>query len=183
MSDIISLVDAATTPKTFSVLDAAKNRSYPQDIVTVYTDAESAYQVNVLERKINDTKDNEELEALAAEQDAFKALVKASGITFRLRGIDPGLVKRIGKEADAKFPDDIGDRNEFNNYSLIAAHIVDVTDADGAVDASRWDAESITGLRDLLPGEEFDKITNLMIELSFAAQLFDASVTPDFSLA
>jgi hypothetical protein len=183
MTDPIALVTEAVNPKTFSVLDAAKNRSYPQDIVDVYTDAESAYQVNRLERKINDATDNDDLEALSAQQEDYRAKVKASVLTFRLRGINPGMIRSLSEEAKAKFPDDENKQNEWSNFSILAAHVVDVTDADGNVDDHKWDHDDVVSLRDWVPDEEFDKIADLMLNLSFAAQLFDVSVTPDFSLA
>lgn len=184
MTDPIALVTEATAPGKFDVLSAAKGRSYPQDIVDVYTDAEAAYQVNVLGRKIaNHRTDDDELAALVAEQDALKETVKASVLTFRLRGINPGMIQSIVAQADAKYPavTDVGTHNEWSNFSITAAHIVDVTDAAGNVDDHKWTVEEVYTLREYLPDSEFDKINDLVVNLSFSAQLFDASVNADFS--
>jgi hypothetical protein len=188
MTDPIALVTEATEPRKFNVLEAAKGRSYPQDILNIYTDAEAAYQVNLLERKINaHDEDDAELEALIAEQNAFKSEVKGSILTFHLRGINPGLIRSISDEAHTKTFDGlegdalIGRQNEWSNLSILAAHIVSVTDVDGNVDDHKWNYDDVATLRDWLPEDEFDKITELMFNLSFAAQLFDVSVNADFS--
>lgn len=183
MSDILTLVDDAK--KSFNVLEAARGRSYPQDIISVYTDAESAYQVNKLEKRINDSTDNDELEALAAEQDGYKKKVKDSILTFHLRGINPGQVRIVGEQADEKYPDvnDVGLRNRWSNFALLAAHIVSVTDADGNVDEHKWTYDDVETLQSWLPDSEFDKIHALMLDLTFSAALFESSVNADFSLA
>lgn len=188
MTDPMSLVAQATEPRTFSVLEAAKGRSYPQDIISVYTNAEAAYQVNLLEKKINShATDDAELAAMVEEQNAYKDAVKASVLTFHMRGINPGLIRSISDEAHTKTFDGeegdalVGRQNVWSNFSILAAHIVSVTDAQGNVDEHKWNFEDVETLRDWLPDDEFDKISNMMFDLSFAAALFDASVSADFS--
>lgn len=183
MSDIINALDEAR--RTFSVLDAAKGKSYPQDTVTVYTDTAAAYEAYKLEKRINASVDSDEVDALALEQKALRDKVKASAKTFLLRGISKGLIKRINEEAEIKFQAELDDRkqNVWANFSYLAAHIISVTDADGAVDERKWSFEDVDTLQDELDDSEFQKIMGLMLELTFATDLFDASVTADFLLA
>jgi len=193
-TDIAALVDNAKAKGTFSVLDAAKGRSYPQDIVTVYTDVEAAYQIKTLEAQDSDETDTASHEQRVAEIDALKGRVAESALTFRLRGIGSGTKKAIKTEASLKFPveydalgqyvsggPDIGDGAEWGNAKTLAEHIVDVTDLEGNVDEHHWSPEEILDLKDTLPEESFHAIENLMFALSFTATYFDASVTPDFS--
>lgn len=192
MTDFDAIIAAAQDKGTFNVLDAIKNKAYPQDIVTVYTDVDSAYEIHRLEKQIADLGDNdhEQINQLDDVIANLKENIKASSLTFRLRGIGRDLKDAINDEAHLKFPwedrskadpVDLGEGAEWCNRSYLAAHIVDVTDANGAVDSHKWDEAQISQLRKDLPDEEFLKLLRLMHELSFAATYFDASVTPDFS--
>jgi hypothetical protein len=190
MTDFDALVTEATNPRTFSVLDAIKSRSYPQDIVTVYTDVNSAYDIHRIEEKIADLTDADQINALDQVIAEFKDKIKASALTFRMRGLPREQIDAINDEAHLKFPwtdktapdpVDRGIGGEWVNRSFIAAHIVDVTDADGNVDSHKWNADEVAVLRGRLPDESFLALIRLMQELSFAATYFDASVTPDFS--
>jgi hypothetical protein len=195
MTDIAALVNDAKAKGTFSVLDAARgNRSYPQDIKTVYTDVAAAYEVKRLEKLDKGEKDREVHESIVAQIEDAKERVRKSALTFRLRGIGEGTKDSIRDEALAKFPEvqdqfgnrtsggpDYGEGAVWNNDKTLAEHIIDVTDADGYVDEHHWTPEEIAELRETLPPESFGSIVELMFELSFAAAYFDASVTPDFS--
>lgn len=195
MTDIVALVNDAKAKGTFSVLDAAQgNRSYPQDIKTVYTDVEAAYEVKRLNKLDAGEKDNAIHEAIVAQIDEAKERVRNSALTFRMRGIGADTKKSIREEAEAKFPfetdaagvitgggPDYGDGAEWNNAKVFAEHIIDVTDIDGNVDEHHWTPEEVITLRATLPDESYTALENLVGELSFAAAYFDASVTPDFS--
>jgi hypothetical protein len=174
-------LDAALDKKTFSVLDAVKGRSYPQDIVDVYTDAETALKVRRLEERINNERDAEQVNELDAEKAALIAHVKDSVLTFHLRGVAPGVVDGIQAQADEKFgADPSPDKFKWMNYSYLAANIISVTNAEGAVDEHLYTYEDVEQLAGYLPTSEFDKVFNLMQELTFARDLFDLSVSADF---
>lgn len=192
MTDFDAILAAAQDKATFSVLDAVKDKHYPQDITTVYTDVESAYEIHRLERKIADLgpDDHEAINLLDQEIAGLKEDVKASALTFRMRGIGRGLKDAINDEAALKFPwvdktqvdpAQYGEGGQWTNRSFIAAHIVDVTTADGAVDSHKWTEADVDELRKHIPDESFQELIRLMRDLSFAATYFDASVTPDFS--
>jgi hypothetical protein len=182
LTDVVDLVSAAKEQGTFSILDAIKGRGYPSDSETVYTDVEAAYEVNRLEEQINDSKDSKEVDRLVAVQQEYKDRVKASALTFKMRGINEGVIDGIKKEAQGKFEDIwTGEGAQWCNDRYLAAHIVEVSDAEGNVDEHKWTGEEVEGLRFLLPRESFETLTTLMHKLTFAASYFDASVTPDFS--
>jgi hypothetical protein len=172
MTDIAALVNDAKAKGTFSVLDAARgNRSYPQDIKTVYTDVAAAYEVKRLEKLDKGEKDREVHESIVAQIEDAKERVRKSALTFRLRGIGEGTKDSIRDEALAKFPEV---QDQFGNRTSGGPDY-------GYVDEHHWTPEEIAELRETLPPESFGSIVELMFELSFAAAYFDASVTPDFS--
>lgn len=180
-TDFAAIVQAAQDKATFDVLAFAKGRKYPQDIVTVYTDAESGYQAKHLSEILNDEDDNDERERIAEEIRELWAAVEASALTFHLRGISQGAVDGIIREAGGKFEDTVeGPGAHWCNFRYIAENIVSVTNAEGAVDNHHWTFEDVEELHAFLPADEFSKIAALTDELTFAAAFVDASVTPDF---
>lgn len=194
MTDVVALVEGAKAKGTFSVLDTIKERSYPEDIKTVYMDVASAYKIKALEALDADEVDTEAHGERVAQINELKALIAESAMTFRLRGIGSGTKKAIKTEASLKFPveydalgqyvsggPDFGEGAEWNNAKVLAEHIVSVTDLEGNVDEHHWSPEEVLELKATLPEESFQEIENLMFALSFAATYFDASVTPDFS--
>lgn len=192
MTDFDAIIAAAQDKNTFSVLDAVKEKHYPQDITTVYTDVDSAYEIKRLERQIADLgpEDADQINQLDSVIATLKENIKASSLTFRMRGISRGLKDAIIKETELYFPwtdktqpdpATIGEGGQWSNRKFLAAHIVDVTKADGSVDSHKWSEEEIELLRQELPDESFLELIRLMRDLSFASTYFDASVTPDFS--
>jgi hypothetical protein len=182
MTDFDAIISAAQDQKTFSVLDVAKGRGYPQDIVTVYTDAESGYRAARLIDDLNDIEDNDERDRVAAEIRDLLAKVEESALTFHMRGIGQGTVEAINREAGGLFEDTItGPGAQWCNFKYIAENIISVTNADGAVDQHHWSVEDVEALHDLLPKESFARIAQMTDELTFASAYFDATTTSDFS--
>jgi hypothetical protein len=180
MTDVAGLVSAAQ--ENFSVLDAIKGRAYPEDTETIYLDTTAAYEIHKLEKTIADTVDREEADYLIGLVEDLKRRVVDTALTFRLRGISPGLTESITKEVKQRHEDvDFGPGALEANCAYLAAHIVDVTDSEGKVDSHKWSTDEVIVFRELCPPESFDKLADLMFKLSFAATFFDASVTPDFS--
>lgn len=181
MSDVAALVEAAKAKGTFNVLDVAKGRGYPQDIVTIYTDTAPAYEIKRLHKSVATETDDAKVNAVDARIKELQAELDANSLTFLLRGIAPGLIDSIRKEAELKFENiDLGEGAMWTNASYLAAHIVSVTSADNAVDEHHWTVDDVLALKALVPTESFNQLLELMYELTFAAAYFDASVTADF---
>lgn len=176
-----NLITDAVSKGKFSVLDVAKGRGYPQDIVDVYTDHEAAFQMHRLEQRIANERDGEKVNALDAERKALKERVKESVLTFHMRGISQGLVEDLQKKADVEFieQDDPAKIHWLNNLYL-AHHIISVTNGKNEVDDHRWTSEEIAELKNALPFESSEKLIGLMMELTFAARYFDEAVSADF---
>jgi len=171
--------------KNFSVLDAAKGRSYPSDKAVVYTDVEALYDYDKLEGVANATSDGDAVNALEGQLEALREKIKASALTFHMRGFAPGVTQAINDEAAAKFgPEadlDSGEPFIWRADKWIAESIIRVTDVDDAVDEHRWSIEDVVALRTWLPETEFAKVRLLAFSLSFQAWQFDRAVTADFS--
>jgi hypothetical protein len=185
VSDITGIVDAATAKGTFSVLDVAKGRGYPQDTVDIYMDHASAYEAHKIELLIAETTDDDVVQMLDDQRRALKDDVIKSRLTFHMRGINSGTISGLQKEAAAKFPESDNPgfrewRNEWVNDSYMAAHIVKVVDAAGNEDGHKWTSEEVRDLRGYLPAESFLKLQEKQNELTFAAMYFDETVNADF---
>lgn len=183
--------NAELNPRTFDLFAMAQGdaRTYPQDILDVYLDHGAAHQAHVLELRIARETDTEKVNALDAERNALLEKVKASRLTFHLKGLSAKAIKAVEDQADAKFGmDDTKDgrphteKNIWRNFSWLASHIADVYNANDERDSRVWDFESVSQLANVLPGEEFDRLMNAMQELTFRARYFEqVQVNPDFS--
>lgn len=166
---------------TFSVLEVAKGRGYPQDIVDVYLDHDAAFKIHRLEARIASEQDGEKVNALDDERRELVEKVKASRLTFHLRGISEDDIEAVQKQATEKFgPDESNDKGKWSNGAFLAQHIVSVTNAEGEVDSHKWTADEVVELWKVLPTESFNKLLLLMQELTFAARYFDEAVSTDF---
>lgn len=167
---------------TFDVLAAAKGRTYPTKDVTIYTDHEAAHQIAVLERQANDAMHNDDvdIDAIDEQINALREQVKASALTFHMRGIGPGV--RTSVEMKIKQTTGLSEteRVRLSNASYLAEHIVRVTNAAGAVNEEMWTPEKVSELLDVIPDESAIKLYKAMAELTFQASYFDAAVDADF---
>lgn len=188
MTDIQELLDRSTAKGSFSVLDAAKGRSYPTDDITVYTDVASAHLVNHLRNEASAIEGegeevDAEVNAIDEKIESLKTKIVESGITFHLRGFAPGVAKAIQDEAKVKFevedPDE-GAPAEWCNMKYIAESIITATNAAGDVDEHHWSVDDVFALRGFLPEEEFDRLAGAAFFLSFAALAFEQVVDADF---
>lgn len=175
-----NILTEAVSKGKFSVLEVAKGRGYPQDIVDIYTDHETAFKVHRLEQQIASEMDPEKVNTLDADKKALVEKVRDSVLTFHMRGISDGLVEDLQKQAVEKFPDEGTERAVYTNHSYLANHIISVTNAGGDVDDHNWTPEEMAELKRDLPPESFEKLVALMYELTFAARYFDEVVSTDF---
>lgn len=176
-----NMLTEALSKGKFSVLEVATDRAFPQDIVTIYTDHDAAFKIHRLEQKIADTREGEAVNALDEERNALKEKVKSSALTFHMRGISQGLMDDIQTKAKADFGnEETPEKATWVNSAYLANHIISVTDAEGSIDDHKWTAEEVASLKRILPVESFQKLVELMFELTFAARYFDEVVSADF---
>lgn len=173
VEEVLSLVDEAQKPGNFNLGEFVKGRGYPQDIVEVYVDVESAYELSKLNDILVQTTDEKELAELEAKAKELSDKILESKLTFKMRGIDQKQVERIEENSRKKFPDteDIAWLVDYMS-ELIAANIVSVTTADGKVDERVFTAEDADNLRSYLSSEAWEKIVATMQKLTLATGYF-----------
>jgi len=171
--------------KNFSVLDAAKGRSYPTDEAVVYTAVAEMHKYEKINFQANNAATGEETNTFDEQLKPLREAILASALTFHMRGFAPGVVQNINIETRAKFGEDAdldnGEPFLYRTDKYIAESIIKVTDVNDAVDEHRWSVDDVVALRGWLPEEEFGKIRLLMFLLTFRAWEFDQAVNADFS--
>lgn len=167
--------------KTFSVIDAAKGTAYPTKDVTVFTDQDTAFKIALLEFEASETDDDDEVNAIDAQIEALREKIKETALTFHMRGISRGMRIAVEQEIkEKKFGEDTDGRIRYSNAAHLAAHIIRVTNAQGAVDERVFSTDDALELVASLPDESTDKLFHTMQELTFQAAYFDAAVSADF---
>jgi hypothetical protein len=187
MSDnIIDLVEEAQKKGKFNLADAIKGRAFPSKSVDVYIDAASAYRLSEIneELKTVDPSDPRYQELQDYAEELGKAIVE-SKLTFHMRGVGQGVVERITREANQKYPtsEKSGDSPDWIKYylcGLIAENIVKVTDADGNEDERKFTAEEIMDLRDIIPIDSWEVLIDAMQKLTLASSYFEAVTDAGF---
>lgn len=129
------------------------------------------------------------------------AELQASVLTFHVRGLAPAQWRLIHKKwrkaikppARKNFPNTEDgeeeyeltvherniERNDSVNHDVIASAITKVTNAQGDADTSVWTVEDVANLYERYLESEYDKIKNLVNQLTFANNLFSIAVEQD----
>lgn len=183
---------------TFDLDEFVQGRGYPTDTVTVFTNADAAYEHAQIQERLTtlaqerDTHDKRskdykerqaEFESLETRAEELKEKVKNSAITFHLRGIAPGHINKIIKDVNAEAADQKWVGNEAESqatYRIMAAHVVKAVRSDGKVDSRLFTPERAENLDFLLPESEWTKLDHKIRELSFRSTYFDSAVDAGF---
>lgn len=189
MSEDTNIIEDALAEGTFDVLSAARGNAYPTDNILIFTDQALAYEIRKVEAQINGENDGELVNQLDEYKQSLIEDLKETSLRFYLRGHAPGVTKKLKREADKQFGKDFAlkdgytleDKNLWLNYSYLAEDIVQIENAQGQFDQTPKTYDDIVELAAWIPGPEFDKVFNLMFELTFASSVFDEAVGPDFS--
>jgi hypothetical protein len=170
-------VEAALAPDTFDVLAFVENTAYPVEHVTLFTDITAAREYTELSAQRQEREDAEtdaEADEIEDKLAALAAKLKATSLTFELRGFPPGIVDRIMKE-HATEENPAGADNE-----LVAKAIISVTNGSGAKDARLWDAEMVARLKDNVAEGEFLKLLGAVANVIFNAAVFKQATDAGF---
>lgn len=175
--ETLEMVKEAQKPSTFNLAEVIKGRGYPSKDVTVYTDAEAAFELIEIEDQMNQlTEVDKELEAKAEE---LAERVQKSQLVFHMRGVGQGEVERINdkadqlyKKPDLKEEDYSSDWFKYYITALVASNIVRVTDADGNVDESHFEYDDLVEVRNNLPADSWGLLVSTMQKLTLASGYF-----------
>jgi len=178
--ETLEMVKDAQKQSTFNLAEVIKGRGYPTKDVTVYTDAEAAFELIEIEDQMNEmTEAGEEYKKLESRANELATRVQKSKLTFHMRGIGQGEVERITEKADQLYKKPKSDDEEYGSdwfkfyvTSLVASNVVRVTDADGNVDESHYEYEDMLTVRNNLPGDSWGLLVSTMQKLTLATGYF-----------
>lgn len=189
VQETIALVKEAHSKKVFNLSEVIKGRGYPTKDATIYLDADSAFRLAELDDELNNFMEDDVREKLDAEAKELAEKVKASALTFTMRGVSQKIVEDIMKKTNEKYPNRQDENSEDNELwlrfyisSLIASNLIRVTSADGAVDEHVFTPEEIMDLRDTIAQDSWGVLVETMQRLTLASgyfeQLTDAGFLP-----
>lgn len=186
MSDnVVDLVEQAQKRGKFSLADAIKGRAFPEKSVDVYIDGGSAYELAEITEKLRQTDPlSPEYEKLNAEAEELSKKILDSKLTFHMRGVGQGIVERVTRETNEKFPPENEQDNPgwIKHYlcALIAENIVKVTDSEGNEDDSKFTVQDIIELRDVVPVDSWEVLIDTMQKLTLASSYFETATDAGF---
>ncbi len=186
MSDnIVDLVQEAQKRGKFSLADAIKGTAYPEKSVDVYLDAASAQEFAELNDKIKQLDpEAPEYAELSDKLEQISDKIKASKLTFHMRGVGQGTVEKATEAADEACPPKDGVEHplwtKYYLCYLIAENIVKITDAEGNEDPTKLTVDDVIQIRDAVPIDAWEVIVDTMQRLTLASSYFDAVTDAGF---
>lgn len=182
MSDnIVELVQEAQKRGRFSLADAIKGRAYPEKSIEVYLDAGSAFELTAVTEELKklDPEDPAYAE-LTEKANQLEAEILKSKVVFTMRGVGQDIVEKAKEEATKLYAEDADNWAKHYTCVLVASNIVQVADAEGNVDDSKFDTEEVIRLRAAMPIDAWQALVETMQKLTLAASYFDAVTDAGF---
>lgn len=187
--EVLKLVDKAQSKGVFNITDFAKGRGYPEDSVTTYIDVESAYELSKINKKIANSFDDDEINALSAKADELAAKVAASKVTFYMRGVNEGTINGVSDECDKLYPvttDALGQVHQDPRWNrdftagLVASNLIKIEDANGNFDERVFTIADVNEMHDYLPREAWALVVEKMQQLTLAGTYFEGLTDAGF---
>lgn len=181
----LELVKEAQKQGSFNLSEVIKGRGYPQKSVTIYTDAEAAFELIQLEAKMGlIAPETEEYAAAESLADELATRVRDSRLVFHMRGVGQLVVEAAEAEANKSHPVEGGERSDdwYKRYMayLVAANIVRVEDANGNLDERVFTPEDVEEFRNFLPIDSWAMLMSTMQQLTLATGYFKGMTNADF---
>lgn len=174
--EVVSLVQEAQKQNVFNLADVIKGRSAPEKTVTVYTDIQTALDLQEVNGKMNNftyIMDDEKFAALEKEAEELSAKISASKLVFHMRGIDQEQVELVtSKVGGDRVTDNTLEFARDSSCALVAANIVKVENANGEIDERKFTLEDGRALYKSLPAEAWITLVNTMEQLTLATGIF-----------
>jgi len=173
--EVISLVADAQKKNVFNLADAIKGRSAPEKVITVYTDVQSALELQEIDKKMSDFKYIEDASEFKKLEDRALELtekISKSKLIFHMRGIDQEATEKVTDFGGDRMTDGTLDFAKDYTCALVAANIVKVEDADGNLDERKFTLEDGRNLYKNLPVEAWLTLVNTMEQLTLATGIF-----------
>jgi hypothetical protein len=185
VEETIALVQEAQKQGTFNLSEVIKGRGFPQKTVTVYTNAEAAFKLVELNKKMNEVADKDELDKLEQETKKLAEDVQSSRLDFHMQGVPQAIIETVEAKIDKAYPSqDEETRGDdwFKAYiaELVALNIVSVTDSKGSTDNRTFNYEDAVELRSYLPTESWTILVSTMQKLTLASGFFNGLTDAGF---
>jgi hypothetical protein len=187
ITETLTLVKEAQAKGVFNLSEVIKGRGFPTKDVTIYLDAEAAFELAQIDEEMNGYLEPEHQKELEAKTKTLADKILNSALTFTMRGVSQKIVDKVMAEANEKHPRDDANGNnpewvKFYVSSLVAQNIIRVTDAEGNVDEHLFTVEEMYSLREELTRDAWDVLADTMQKLTLASgyfeQLTDAGFLP-----
>ena len=177
VDEALESVKEALSPKKFNIVDAIQGKAYPTDEIVVYLDEVNIRKLRDLNKELTrlnnaaatDTERYMELEKEALET-ADK--VRESGLRFYLTGVGQAVINEAVEQTK-------DDGHAFNMY-ILAKSVIKVENHEGAIDDRKWTPEDAEKFYQALSPEEYARLQEAIMGLSFASGLFDEAVDAGF---
>lgn len=190
IDDIREAVEGAQDKSVFNLVNVIKGRGYPEDQVTVFTDVEAAYSLADLEESMKtiaaspeQAEYREEYNKLEEVAEELREEIRKSALTFHLRGISPGHIKKIMRAVHKQSKAEDMDQSEFDDLleaSYVAPHIIKVVDAEGNTEERVYTPQDVLDLIEYLDNQQYAKLSMAVGKLSFVAAQFDVTTDAGF---
>jgi hypothetical protein len=172
--EILELVDEAHKRGKFNLVDAIKDRAYPEKSVTIYTDVVSARELHEINEKLDMAGmagDTESYDKHQKQAEELASRITESKLIFLMRGVPQDKVDSIGDSVQSDAPTDL---SWSKNYilGLVAASIVKVENHAGEVDEREFTAEDSSKLYSSLPQESWMMLVEAVEQLTLATGIF-----------
>lgn len=162
--------------ENFDLFNTLSGRAYPSEDVVVYVNEARMHELKPLreELQVQSSDKTKRAKELKAQVDEIVADIKASALTFHIRGVAPAvtdlLVEKYRKSDDY----------ETLEAELLAATLIRVTNADGEVDERKFSVEECAQIRDMLPRSAYEKISKTVTKLNLDGAIYDQTVDSGF---
>lgn len=187
VAETLAIVKEAQAKGVFNLSEVIKGRGFPTKDVTIYLDAEAAFNLAQIDEEMNDFLDADYRAELDTRAQDLAKKIRESALTFTMRGVSQKIVDKVMADANEKHPRDDANGNnpewvKFYVSSLVAQNIIRVTDANGNVDEKIFTVEDMYELREQLTRDAWDVLADTMQKLTLASgyfeQLTDAGFLP-----
>lgn len=201
MNDVNNIVNEATAPATFNIMNVIRNRSYPSNDVDIFLDEQTAYEASIIQEKLNkhtaEDEDDSEIKKLQEKLDAIVAELEKSKYVVRVMGMSEGEREDLMNLALENFPMEYEenknpftgettkveleskDRDRFFTNIIWLSAIKKITSPDGSVQ-EKFTIEDITELRRSLPIAASAAINESIEKVRVASAVFMSKVNEDF---
>lgn len=189
-------IEEQLQPDVFDFLDVLSERSFPKDVVSIYLNAEAAYEASRARKAFGDASDK------ASETEAKKLFkkyqdeVKKSEYKFHLTGVSIERIEELVELAKEKFPIETKtrktasgaleqyeipnlQRDEYLSFLTLWVHVESIEAPDGRIQVAP-DSETIIKFIKGAPASQVERFANAVRDIQINSRAFEDAIDDDF---